>query len=66
MLERVELAFGCGGEELFEGCEVGDVAFEAIDRAFGGVVVEVALLEDVGTWAEEARAEAEVEEDVAL
>ena len=66
-LERALLALGCGGEDgLFRACDVGELAFVAIVRAFVGVVVEIAVLEVVETWADEARAEAEVVEDVVL
>jgi hypothetical protein len=50
-VERAVLALGCcGGEEaLFEVCEVGDVAFVAIDRAFEADAVDAAVLEVVET-----------------
>lgn len=68
-VESVLLLFAGGDEAgwLLEGGEVGEVvALEAIDRALEAVVVEVAILELVETWAEEARVEGEVEEEVAL
>jgi hypothetical protein len=47
---RGELALDCGEvDELFDGCEAGVVVFVAIDRAFAGVVVDVAVLEVVET-----------------
>lgn len=55
----------CG--ELFDGCVVGDVpAFVAIERVCEVVVVEVAVLEVVETWADDANVGGEVEEEVAL
>ena len=66
-VDRALLAFD-GGEwvELFGGWAAEDVVFEAIDRAWDTVVVGVAVLEVVDTWAEEARAEGEVEDELAL
>jgi hypothetical protein len=54
-------------DELFEGSGAEDVAFEAIDRACDAVVVDdVTVLEVVGIWADDAKVEDEVADDVAL
>jgi hypothetical protein len=62
------LAFAVGDcDELFEGSGAEEVALEAIDRACDAVVVDdVTLLDVVETWAEDAKAEAELDDDVAL
>ena len=62
-VEREVVVLGWGEVDgLFEGWEVGEVALVAIDRAFDGVAVEVAVLGVVETWAEGGRAEDEFEE----
>ena len=54
-------------DELFKGSGAEDVALEAIDRACDAVVVDdVTVLDVVEAWAEDANAEGEVDDDVAL